>query len=220
MSSQDARHGKTTLLLLGGTGHVGRHALALALSDPRIGCVIAPVRRALPPHPKLRAPVVSNFETLDENASWLRVDAVVCALGTTLRAAGSKDQFRKVDHEYPLAAAKYAHLQGAPAFVLNSATGSNRTSRFFYNRVKAELEDDLSALGFESLTFVRPGVIGGVREEFRLIEQALVMALRIAGPVLPRRLRLNPPQAIARQLLDAAVNRAPGIHIVTADQMV
>ena len=63
-------------------------------------------------------------------------------------------------------------------------------------------------------------MIGGVREEFRLIEQALVMALRIAGPVLPRRLRLNPPQAIARQLLDAAVNRAPGIHIVTADQMV
>lgn len=171
------------------------------------------------PH-KLIAPTITNFDALDEKASWWEVDAVICALSTTIRAAGSKAEFRKVDHHYPLSVARFARAHGAPAFVLTSATGANRRSRFFYNRVKAELEHDLSTLGFESLTYVRPGVIGGDREAFRLIERALVMALKLIGPILPKRLRLNLPQAIAAQLLNAAVGQVPGTHIVTSEQMI
>ena len=153
------------LLLAGSTGLVGRHVLEQALAHPSIDAVVAPVRRAsAPAHPKLVAPVV-DFDALPEDADWWGVDAVACTLGTTMRIAGSEAAFRRVDHDYPLAFARLARRHGARTFVLNSALGADRTSRIFYNRVKGETEHDLGGVGFESLTIVRPGLIGGERNE-------------------------------------------------------
>ncbi|SDO80035.1 Uncharacterized conserved protein YbjT, contains NAD(P)-binding and DUF2867 domains [Rhodoferax sp. OV413] len=207
------------LLLLGATGLVGRNVLALALADPHVGEVVAPTRRALPVHPKLRNPQV-DFDRLPQDADWWQVDAVVCALGTTMRAAGSEQAFRRVDHGYPLAAAKLARAHGTPTYVLNSAIGADASSRFFYNRVKGELEHALAGEGFASLGFVRPGVIGGHRDEFRLGERIMVMALAWTGPMLPKRWRLNPAPRIASALLEAAIHPKTGVHVVTSDQMV
>jgi len=206
------------LLLLGATGLVGRHTLALALADPRVSCVIAPTRRALPPHPKLTAPVV-DFAHLDAGAAWWSVDAVICALGTTMRVAGTQAAFRRVDHAYPLAFARLARTHGTPAYVLNSAAGADAASRFFYNRVKGELERDLVQEGFASLTFVRPGLIGGARAEVRVAERVLAAVLAAAGPLLPRRWRINPAANIARALLAAALDPQPGRHIVPATEL-
>ena len=207
------------LLLVGATGLVGRHVLDLALADPRVESVVAPVRRALPAHPKLSSPHV-DFDRLDQDAPWWRADAVICTLGTTMRAAGSQAAFRRVDHDYPLAVARLAHAHGTPTYVLTSAIGADAGSRIFYSRVKGELEQDLTGEGFASLTFVRPGVIGGERQEFRLSERLLVSALALSGPLLPRRWRLNPAPQIARALLAAAFDPQPGKHIVTADRLV
>ena len=154
------------ILLLGATGLVGRHTLALALADPRVACVIAPTRSALAPHPKLNAPLV-DFENLDAGAAWWQVDAVICALGTTMRVAGSQAAFRRVDHDYPLAFARLARRHGTSTYVLNSAAGANAGSRFFYNRVKGELERDLAQEGFSSLTFVRPSCMSSMRANMR-----------------------------------------------------
>ncbi|WP_377035795.1 hypothetical protein [Microvirga sp. GCM10011540] len=126
----------------------------------RIDAVVAPVRRPLPAHPKLLAPRV-DFERLPEDAGWWQADAVVCTLGTTIRTAGSQEAFRRVDRDYPLAVARLSREHGAETFALNSAIGADPSSRFFYNRVKGERERDLAGLGFRSLTFVRPGLIGG-----------------------------------------------------------
>jgi uncharacterized protein YbjT (DUF2867 family) len=207
-----------TLLLAGATGLVGTSVLALALADPRVGRVTALSRRALPPHPKLTT-VIVDFDRLDTDAAWWHADAVICTLGTTLRAAGSRDAFYRVDHDYPMLLARSAHAHGTPAYVLNSAMGADGASRFFYNRVKGELERDLLAAGFASTTFVRPGLITGARTELRVAERALGAVLALAGPLLPRRWRANPAQHIARALLDAAVKAPPGRHIVTSAQL-
>jgi len=206
------------LLLVGATGLVGRHVLALALADPRIGRVVAPSRRPLADHPRLQAPLV-DFERLPGQAEWWRADAVICTLGTTLRAAGSRAAFRRVDHDHPLAVARLARAHGTPTYVLTSAIGADAGSRLFYNRVKGEIERDLAAVGFESLTFARPGVIGGQREEFRLGERMLTATLDVMAPVLPRRWRPNPAPSIARELLEAAIQRPAGIHVVASDRM-
>ncbi|HEX8606287.1 MAG TPA: NAD-dependent dehydratase [Pseudoduganella sp.] len=207
------------LLLVGATGLVGRHVLDQALADPRIASVTAPGRGALPPHPRLSSPRV-DFGRLDREAPWWRADAVICTLGTTMRVAGSQAAFRTVDHDYPLAVARLARAHGTPTFVLNSAIGADPGSRFFYNRVKGELERDLAGEAFQSLAFVRPGIIGGKRMQFRLGEQLLVAGLTLAGPLLPRRWRVNPAARIAQALLAAALSPRPGTHIVTADQLV
>ncbi|WP_036386867.1 NAD-dependent dehydratase [Microvirgula aerodenitrificans] len=212
---------KTTqrLLLVGVTGLVGRHVLDLALADMRVASVVSPVRRPLTlNHSKLSSPQV-DFDCLDQGAPWWDADAVICTLGTTMKVAGSQAAFRRVDHDYPLAVARLAHGFGTPTYVLNSAIGADANSRFFYNRVKGELERELTSEGFASLTFVRPGVIEGKREEFRLGERILVSALRLTRALLPLRWRPNPAPKIARALLEAALEPMPGQHVVTADRL-
>lgn len=206
------------LILAGATGLVGRHVLALALDDARIGRVVAPTRRALPAHPRLEAPVV-DFDALPPDAPWWQADAVICALGTTMKQAGTREAFARVDHDYPLAIARLARRHGTPVYVLNSAMGADPESRVFYSRVKGRLEADLRPLGFRSLTFVRPGLIGGAREERRAAEHLAGLALGALHPVLPRRWRINPAQTIARCMLDAAMGARDGVHVFGSDAL-
>ncbi len=210
--------GPMKLMIVGSTGLVGSHALDLALADPRVGEVVAPVRRPLPERPKLRAPVI-DYERLPEDAEWWCVDAVICALGTTMKIAGSRDAFRRVDYDYPLAIAHLARKHGARSFALNSAAGADPGSPFFYCRVKGDLERDLTSIGYESVTLVRPGLIGGDRAEFRLGERIASVALDMFGPILPRRLRVDPAGNIARALLEAAIGGRPGVHVVGAAEL-
>ncbi|TNC75177.1 NAD-dependent dehydratase [Janthinobacterium lividum] len=206
------------LILIGATGLVGREVLRLALMDARVSRIVAPVRKPLPAHPKLDAPLV-DFDRLPADAPWWQADAVICTLGTTMKVAGTRQAFRRVDHDYPLAAARLALAAGTRAYALNSAAGANAASRFFYNRVKGDLERDLEALGFASLTHVRPGLIGGEREEARAGEGAALHVLRVLGPVLPRRWRINPAPRIASALLEAALAGTPCVHVVGPEQL-
>jgi uncharacterized protein YbjT (DUF2867 family) len=108
--------------------------------------IVALTRRQLPPHPQLENPLV-DFEHLPADAPWWSVDGVICTLGTTIRKAGPQEAFRRVDHDYPLSVARLARQHGAQAYVLNSATGADPRSRFFYNRVKGEVEEALRGVG-------------------------------------------------------------------------
>lgn len=132
------------ILIAGATGLVGRHALALALADPHVSRVVAPTRRALPAHAKLENPVV-DFEALPAQAPWWSVDGVVCALGTTIRDAGSQAAFRRVDVDYVLAVAANARDAGARAFALNSSLGADAGARGFYLRCKGKAERGVEA---------------------------------------------------------------------------
>lgn len=207
------------LLLIGSTGLVGSHLLDLALADPSVDSIVALTRHNLAEHPKLQS-IIVDFDHLPQDALWWQADAVICTLGTTIKKAGSKESFRHVDYDYPLNVAKLAHAHGTPAYVLNSALGANASSRVFYSRVKGELEQSLESIGFASLTFVRPGVISGERNEFRLGEKMMILGLGLMSPLLPKRWRLNPASNIAQALLDAAVHATAGKQIITSEQLV
>jgi hypothetical protein len=91
------------ILLLGASSLAGKSVLAQALADPAIESVVAPTRRSLPAHTKLINPVSDHLESLlSEGVAW-GIDGVVCALGTTISKAGSKEAFREVDDVLPLA---------------------------------------------------------------------------------------------------------------------
>ena len=208
----------TTVLLVGATGLVGRSVLQLALADARVARVVAPTRRALPIHPKLFNPLI-DFEQLPEDADWWAVDAVICTLGTTIKVAGSQAAFYRVDHDLPLQVGQLALRHGAKAYALNSALGADPASRVFYSRTKGELERDLAALGFASLTFVRPGLIGGDRQAARPAEQAAVKVSQWLRPLLPPRYRVVPAGRIAHHLLASALAGAPGTHVLMSEQL-
>ena len=205
----------TTLLLLGATGLVGRHALEMALADSRIERIVAPTRRPLDHHPKLENPLV-DFARLPVDAVWWRVTSVVCALGTTQAKAGSTEAFQKVDHDYPLQIAQITRQAGAQSFALCSSLGADAASRFTYLRTKGQLEDDLCKVGFPSVTIIRPGFIEGERSDRRPFQRLTAEILRRLRPILPRQYRLSPAPVIARLLIDGAVAGLPGRHIVEA----
>ncbi|MGI2032179.1 NAD-dependent dehydratase [Rhizobium panacihumi] len=206
------------LLLVGASGLVGGNVLNLALADPRVDHVVAPGRKTLPAHPKLEVPLC-DFDRMTGDEAFWHGDAVICTLGTTIKVAGSKAAFERVDHRYPLAVARFMHRRGAQVFVLNSALGADPQSRFFYNRVKGQLEADLATVGFRSLCFARPGLIGGERAERRRGEDAAEAVLKALGPILPRRWRINPAPVIARALLEHAIAAKPGVSVVLSQDL-
>jgi uncharacterized protein YbjT (DUF2867 family) len=203
-----------TLLLLGSTGLVGSQLLRLSLAHPGIAKVAAPVRADVPLRPRVNFPTV-DFEQLPPEAPWWRADAAICTLGTTMRLAGSRAAFRRVDHDYVLMAATLARRAGTPVFVLNSSLGASVDAGSFYLRVKGETERDLAALGFTSLTCVRPSLLdGGPRPDRRPAESAALTLSRWFRPLIPHRYRPVTTAAVAGMLLLAALNGIPGEHII------
>ena len=164
--------------------------------------------------PRIEAQII-DFDRLSERPELFRVDQVICALGTTIKAAGSKEEFHRVDFGIPFTAAKLAAAQGARHFLLVSAIGANIDSRFFYNRVKGELEDALRSLGFRSLTILRPSLLLGERAEFRLGEW---LAKRFAW-LVPGRYRPVQARDVALALVRAAKEDAPGMRIIESDEI-
>ena len=208
------------ILLLGATGLVGRNVLAQALAHPAVTRVIAPTRRPLEFHPKLTNPVSDRLEALLSEGINQGIDGLVCALGTTMKKAGSKEAFREVDYALPLKFARAAHQYGVDTFVLVSASTASANSAMFYSRIKGEVERDIGLVGFRSLTIVRPSLIGGKRDEPRLMEHIALRFLGILSPILPKKLQINPADTIAAACLAGVTRGDPGLHVRTAKSLV
>lgn len=161
-----------TVVLLGATGLVGGECLRQLLAEPSVTMVRCLVRRDFeaPGSPKLEIRV-TDLEHLEAWPAQLRADTVICALGTTIKVAGSQARFRVVDHDIPVAAAAVARGEGVGQYLLVSSIGADAGSRNFYLRVKGETERDIGALGYPSFGIVRPSLLLGARREFRLGER-------------------------------------------------
>jgi uncharacterized protein YbjT (DUF2867 family) len=192
-------------LLAGATGLVGGFCLRQLLADPRYSSITVWSRRPLSvAHPKLTVELV-DFDGAP--SSGVRIDEIFCCLGTTIRTAGSQQAFRKVDHDYPVALAKFGKAAGARAFIMVSALGANPRSSVFYSRVKGEAETDIATLGLPRAVFLRPSILLGPRQEKRPGERFGILAGRLIAPLLAGRLaKYRPIQAqdVAAAMVHAA----------------
>ena len=205
-----------TVVLLGATGLVGGWALRWLVQDPAWGRVVTLGRRPMDRAGETHRHHVVEFRDLDAHAGLFRCDALACCLGTTIKAAGSQEAFRFVDHGLPLAAARLAHAGGARQMALVTAYGASAGSRIFYNRVKGEVERDVRAVGFEALHLFRPSLLTGDREENRPGErlgEAVLGALSplLLGPLRP--LRPTAAEDVALAMGHALRHWRPGVHV-------
>lgn len=165
-----------TVLLVGATGLVGGFALRRLLAEGTWGSVVVLARRASgTAHPKLTEHVLDLGE-VEQRRELARCDDLLIALGTTIKAAGSQAAFERVDHDLVLTVARAARAQGATRCELVSSVGADAGSFNFYLRTKGRTEDDVDALGWGSMTILRPSVLVGERKEQRAGE-AIGMAL-------------------------------------------
>jgi uncharacterized protein YbjT (DUF2867 family) len=207
-----------SVALLGATGLVGRQCLELLINDRAFERIVVLTRRkfAEATAPRVEAHTV-DFDRLEEHADVLGVDQVICAIGTTIKnVGGSEEQFRHVDYDIPLAAARLALARGARHFMLVSALGADASSRIFYSRVKGEVENALRTLGYRGVTIVRPSLLLGDRDEFRLGEE---VAKRFAW-LVPGKYRPVSARDVAAALVRSAKADVPGLHIIESDEIV
>ncbi|HMF89174.1 MAG TPA: oxidoreductase [Candidatus Angelobacter sp.] len=200
-------------LLLGASGLVGGFCLQALLAGPSYSRIVLLNRRELPlsPHPRLEQKVV-NFEKLTPS-DFSNADDVFCALGTTVRKAGSQEAFRRADLDYPLAAATCARQAGARQFVLCSSVGADAKANNFYLRVKGELEQGIGQLGFRALHIMRPSLLLGKRNESRLGEGLAQVAMPLFAFVMIgglRRYRAIAAQTVGRAMVAAAQQGTTG----------
>ncbi len=208
-----------TLLIFGATGMVGQQLLLQALASDKVHRVIAPTRKTLPEHPKLVNPVI-DFEQLPIDATWWKADAILSALGTTIKQAGSKDKFRAVDYYYVMKFALLAKQAGTPCFILNSSLGANPTAKSFYLQVKGELERDIEKLQFESFAIIRPSLLdAGQRPEARIGEEIGLWFGKKLSLLIPKRYQPIATENVAYAMLNAALTAKPGVEIIESEQL-
>ena len=204
-------------LLAGFTGLVGQEIAKQWTRDEPLHLL---VRRDIKPlHASHRVHVV-DFAALPPLP---RATHAYCALGTTIAQAGSQAAFRAVDFDAVLAFARAARAAGVTHFGAVSALGADATSGSFYSRTKGEAEAALQTLGFRCLVLARPSLLSGDRaalgQPTRLGERlALALASPLA-PLLPRAWRPIAAATVARALVRALQQAAPGVQVLSSAAM-
>ncbi|MFT6776688.1 MAG: hypothetical protein ACJAV1_000600 [Paraglaciecola sp.] len=188
-----------TALVLGATGLVGKTLVEQLCKDHRYQTVTCLVRKPLSidffcanadnadsadSADKIQ-PIVVDFENLQDYQGYFGCQHIYVCLGTTIKKAGSKGAFRKVDFEYVHVAAQLARAQRAVSFVWISSVGANAKSTNFYLRVKGELENAIIGMsGLDNASAVRPSLLLGERDNIRPAEKFASILSPFLSPLL------------------------------------
>ena len=189
------------------------------MADDSVAAVHSLGRRELPlTHPKLTQHRV-DFKALPALPS---VGEAFIALGTTIKVAGSQAAFRAVDFDAVVAVAKAAKAAGASRLGVVSAMGASARSAIFYNRVKGEMEEALSALGFATLVVARPSFLAGDRQALgQPLRSGEKLALRVSqllAPLIPANYASVDAKSVAKALL-TTVPAAQGRRVLLSGEL-
>ena len=197
---------------------VGGLLVQTLLQAPDYSRVFALTRRPLGrEHPKLANRIVI-FERMAEQLKGLAAQDAFCCIGTTIAEAGSQEAFREVDVDAVLLFAQAARAAGATRFVVLSSVGASPTSKKFYLRTKAEMEDAVSMVGFPSVDILQPSLLLGSRRQSRPLESLGGILAPVINPLLTgsrEAYRAIPAEVVARAMLGAARRGARGIYRYT-----
>lgn len=204
-------------VVAGSTGFIGSILLAELEKDNDFTQVQVLSRRPIALSQKFEV-LVGNLpeQTLQPT------DVAFCALGTTIATAGSKQAFYNVDHNLVINFAQNAKQAGAKTFVLVSSVGANPNTSNYYLKVKGEVEKDLQALGFHSLIILRPSILMGERQEFRLGEFIGKSVAALINPLMRGSLskyRGVHGKTVANAMVKLSKENLNGIHIIEGNDL-
>lgn len=211
-----------TALVLGATGLIGSFLTHLLVDSPIYTNVKVLARNSLGwQHPRLQE---IQFDFEHPNGLLTQADDIFCCLGTTMKKAGSKDAFQKVDYQYPLDIARLSLAHGARQFAIVTSMGADSESSFYYNRVKGEVERDLTSLAFPTLLIFRPSLLLGNRtttgrSETRLGERIAEGAMRLLKPLIPAKYRAIDAAKVANAMFMTTQTSLTGKHIFESDAL-
>jgi uncharacterized protein YbjT (DUF2867 family) len=206
-----------TALILGATGLIGGHLTQKILNHPSYSKVKVLVRNPLNLHHLKLEQIIIDFDNFDK--SLVVADDIFCCLGTTMKQAGSKEAFYKVDFTYPLEIAQAALQNGAKQFLVITAMGADAQSMFYYNRVKGEIEKALTDLNFPTLLIFRPSLLLGERKDSRAGEGFATVIMNTFNFLIPKKYKAIKGETVANAMLDLAQKGIKGKEILESGEM-
>ena len=212
-------------VVLGASGLIGNHLVNHLCRDDAFAKIIIITRRSFNHRStKVINKVVDFNSKLEISNSFETADVVFCAIGTTQKkAGGDKAVYRKVDFDIPVNVAKVALVKGVQQYVLVSAIGASSKSGNFYLKLKGEVEEAISAIGFKSVYLLRPSILLGKRNESRLGETVgKVLMGAVSKLLIGSMSKYRPVSAddVAGAMVKAGKERKPGNHIFYYNEMV
>lgn len=210
-----------TALVIGATGATGSELVAQLIEDPHFNSVVVFSRRPLSiTDPKLICHIV-DFDNPQSWAHLVQGDVLFSALATTLKQAGSQKEQYKIDYTYQYQTAETAANNGVGTYVLVSAMGANANSRFFYPRIKGQLDKAVSALPFKQIHIFRPGFLLRQPDKIRPMEKvgiAIVNGLNKIG--LLKSQKPLPVSVLAQKMRSVLFNpRATHFQVYSLDSI-
>jgi uncharacterized protein YbjT (DUF2867 family) len=205
-------------LIAGATGLVGQELLEFMKDDSYFESVTVLSRRDIPGLDAKFEVHIVDFDHLNDHKALFNVHHVFCCLGTTMKQAGSKEAFRKIDQEYPRQMAELALSQPRfECFHVVTAMGANPKSPLFYNEVKGHLEEDLVKMELPSLNIYRPTLLFGQRTQVRFGEEVAkilttILSFFIIGSSRARLWSIQ-SREVAAAMMYAAKNATTGLKI-------
>jgi uncharacterized protein YbjT (DUF2867 family) len=176
-------------VVFGATGLVGKELIKALLENIDFENITAVVRKQLVlTDPRLKQIKLSDFSKLLDLRDKLKAGIFFCCVGTTIKTAGSKEEFAKVDLEIPKNIARLAESLSIPSLIAISSIGADAGSSNFYLKTKGEMEKAVREIYHGNLKFVRPSLLMGNRDEFRFGEKVSAAFMKgfgwlFAGPI-------------------------------------
>lgn len=162
-----------TAVVFGPTGLVGNQLVLQLVKESTYSKIKVFTRKPLKFEHEKIIEIETDFSNWKDIESNLFSDDIVfCCVGTTIKKAGSKEKFKQVDLDLPLKIATHAHKRGVEKMIVVSSVGANENSNNFYLKTKGEMEVEVQNSGIPHVTAVRPSMLMGDRDEFRLGEEA------------------------------------------------
>jgi uncharacterized protein YbjT (DUF2867 family) len=208
---------KKTALIIGASGLIGQELLSELLDSEMYQEVIILVRKSLGiKHPKL-SEVIDDLKQID--LKGIKANHIYCTIGSTIKKAGSKAEFKRIDKEIPLEVAKQCHQNGADLFAIVTSMGADKNSMIFYSKVKGEVENELQSIGYRYLGLFRPSMLVGNRTENRLGENLGQIFMKSIDFITPKAYKAIDVSKVAKAMLQYAEIPEPGLSIILSDKM-
>jgi uncharacterized protein YbjT (DUF2867 family) len=209
-------------LLAGASGLVGSELLKLLIESNEYEVIHLLSRKLLlNDSPKIIEHII-HFDEFADTKLDFGVDHVFCTLGTTIKKAGTKENFRKVDFDYVIELGKKSKAINAGKFLVISSLGANSKSIIFYNRVKGEMEAELKKLSLPHLFIFRPSLLLGDRKEHRAGEKTAASVYKVLAPIFSGPLKKYKgveARKVANAMLQTALNDDDPFKIIESDEI-